>query len=398
MIPKLLQDVHEADVQSLVELSREEGPQLDFKRELPKEDHDGRKAFYADICAFANSSGGDLVYGIEEKGGVASALVPQAIAGTADGYVLKLTSAIRDNIEPMLHGVQVHPVPLAAGGHALVIRVPRSFSGIHRSKVDRQFYVRKSRSNDPLDVPGIISRVADHLGREDRVTSFFARRYADILTNEHQLPLDPGPKLVVHVVPSRDFLSGEEIDLAAVAGNHRIPFLLSEQSHSDRNTWDGRAFYSADEDTATHFTLFLHSGVVEACRDLIPSYLSAEYKSFVDLGWVEESVLEFLTAFEAGAFAERTTGRPYLVRVALVGSNDLPARAGENYSAHRNTYGLPVRQPLPVLALPAVLIEAQSNLEHEMHAAFLRMWHAWAFPKCMDYDKKDGIWCRRKTN
>jgi hypothetical protein len=397
VIPKPSQDIGEEDLLALIEQGRDEGPQLDFKRDLPKDDHDGRKAFYADICAFANSSGGDLVYGIEEKDGVASALVPQTIPGTADGYVLKLTSSIRDRIEPVLHGVQIRPVPLATGGHALVIRVPRSFSGIHRSKIDGQFYVRKSRSNDPLDVPGIVNRVSDHLGREDRVTSFFARRYADILSNEHQLPLAAGSKLVVHLVPARDFLSGEEIDLPAISIERRIPFLLSDQSHSERNTWDGRAFFSADEEKASHFTLFMRSGVVESCRDITPSFLPEEHRAHIDLGWMEESILDFLRAFEAGAFATQTTGYPYLVRVALLGTNGLSATAGGRFGARRNTYGLPVRQPLPVLALPAVLVEGPSNIEHEMHAAFLRMWHAWAFPRCMHYDLKDGIWCRRKT-
>lgn len=398
MIAKPLNEVVEADLQSLIELAQEEGPQLDFKRDLPKDDKDGRKAFYADICAFANSSGGDLVYGIEEKDGAAFALVPQALPGTVDGYVLKLTSSMRDRIEPMLHGVQIHPVPLASGGHALVIRVPRSFSGIHRSKIDNQFYVRKSRSNEPLDVPGIVSRVADNLGREDRVTSFFARRYADILSNEHSLPLGPGPKLVAHLVPARDFLSGEEIDLAALSIDRRMPFLLSDQSHSQRNIWDGRAFFAAAEDSAFHYALFMRSGVVEACRDLIPAFLPEELKSHVDLGWIEESVLEFLADFQTGAFAAQTTGYPYLVRIALLGANDLPATAGARLSTRRSTYGLPVRQPLPVLALPEVLIEGpNANLAHEMHDAFLRMWHAWAFTKCVHYDRKDGIWYRRTT-
>jgi hypothetical protein len=396
MIPKPLQEVMEADLLALIDQGREEGPRLDFKRDLPKEDHDGRKAFYADVCAFANSSGGDLVYGVEEKAGVASMLVSQAIPGSVDGYVLKLTNSMRDRIEPILHGVHIHPVPLTGGGHALVIRVPRSFSGIHRSKVDAQFYVRKSRSNEALDVPGIVSRVADNLGREDRVSSFFARRYADILTNEQPLPLGPGPKLVVHLVPARDFLSGEEIDLGALPGHGPVPALYDSLGSSSRNTSDGKAYFSTEERTANCFTLFMRSGVVEACMDLIPNHFPEQHRN-VDLKWIEECVLNFLHSFQSDHFAAHSTDYPFVVRVALLGTNNLPFSSGARYGHRQDPQGLPVRQPLPVLVLPEILIEGpDARIPHEMHSAFLRMWHAWAFTKCLYYEFRDGIWSRPK--
>ena len=395
MIPKLLQLVEEADLLALVSNQVEEGVQLDFKRDLPKDDHEGRKAFYSDICAFANTSGGDLVYGMEEEEGVASKLVSQALPTSADGYVLKLTSSIRDRIEPVLQGVQIHPVPLSEGGHAVVVRVRRSSSGIHRYKTDGQFYVRKSRSNEALDVPGVVSRIADQLGREDRVQSFFARRYADILTNEHPLPLAAGPKLVVHLVPARDFLSGEQVNLGSIPVNGNMPFLSDSNSHSERNTFDGRAFFDSHENTATFFTKFMHSGVVEACMDLIGLFWPDDMKK-VDLSYVEKSVLHFLSVFQSGEFAGATTGYPYVVKVALLGTNGLPYTSGTRTDIRRNPYGLPVRQPLPVLALPEVLIEGPDiDLAHEMHNAFVRMWHAWGYSKSFCYEQKDGKWQRR---
>lgn len=66
MIGRPLHELTEADLSALVSQGREEGPQLDFKPDLPKDDHDGRKALYGDIVALANTSGSDLVYGIED--------------------------------------------------------------------------------------------------------------------------------------------------------------------------------------------------------------------------------------------------------------------------------------------------------------------------------------------
>lgn len=394
MISKPVQSITEADLLCLISEHAEEGVQIDFKRELPKDDHDGRKAFFSDICAFANTSGGDLVYGMEEVGGVATSLVPQTLPVSADSYVLKLTSSIRDRIEPALYAVHIHPVQLTDGGHAVVVRVQRSFSGIHRYKADGQFYIRRSRSNEPLDVPGIVSRVADQLGREDRVSSFFARRYSNILTNEHPLQLATGPKLVVHLVPIRDFLSGEQIDLESISVTSGVPFLNESSSHSERRTFDGRAFFNAYENCADYFTMFMRCGVVEACMDLIPPYVPGDARK-VDLSYVERSVLHFLQGFQSSALAEKSTGLTYLVKIALLGTNGLPHTSGTRMDFARQPYGLPIKQPLSVLTLPEVLIEgSDDDLEHEMHGAFVRMWHAWAYTKSYCYELANAKWRR----
>lgn len=105
----------------------------------------------------------------------------------------------------------------AEGGRVLVVRVPRSFSGIHRSKRDAHFWVRESNSKRQLDVTGITNRIAENLGRRDRLEDLFARRYAAIGSDLYPLALNSVPKVVVHVVPTRDIFSGEEIDLSEVS-------------------------------------------------------------------------------------------------------------------------------------------------------------------------------------
>jgi hypothetical protein len=394
MISKPLDQITESDLRSLIDVGREEGAQLDFKRDLPKEDHEGRKEFFSDITAFANTSGGDLVYGMLEKDGFASEIVPQTIPMSVDGYVLKLQSSIRDRIEPIVQGAGIHPIPLQAGGHAVVIRIPRSFSGMHRVRGDGHFYVRKSRSNSQLDVPGIISKVSDYLGREDRIKSFFARRYADILVNEHAIPIAPGPKLVVHILPVRDFLDGQEIDIDIATKDRSIPLLSHDGSHSTRNTYDGKAFYAAQSGTATHFTLLMRSGVVEACTNIIPDYWPEDMKK-VDLRHIEDTVLHFLRTFLSASFAAETTSWPCLVRVALLGTNGLPFRSGTNRDVSSH-YGLPPRQPLSVLSLPDVLLEAESiDINEAMRESFTRMWHSWGYPGNFSYHEAGGDWTRR---
>ena len=109
-------------LQELVDQKVQEDARLDYKRELPKRDDRGRNDFIADVSAFANSSGGDLVYGIEEDGeGRAMALQP--LEGNRDEEVRRLQDYALNSIEPRIPGVQVHAIP-APNGFFILVRVP----------------------------------------------------------------------------------------------------------------------------------------------------------------------------------------------------------------------------------------------------------------------------------
>lgn len=76
-----IEAVTKEHLRSLVEEGVAELRSIEYKRELPGEDYEGKKEFLADVSSFANSGGGDIVFGIAETGGV-----PQALVGfeTAD--------------------------------------------------------------------------------------------------------------------------------------------------------------------------------------------------------------------------------------------------------------------------------------------------------------------------
>lgn len=56
-------------VEELLSRAPEEGRDLDYKRELPPSDRDSKREFLADVISFANTDGGHLVFGVDEKGG-----------------------------------------------------------------------------------------------------------------------------------------------------------------------------------------------------------------------------------------------------------------------------------------------------------------------------------------
>jgi hypothetical protein len=391
VIPKSLDTLTAADIEGLVASKEEEGPTLDFKRDLPGDDRDARKEFVADVCAFANTQGGDLVYGIAESSeGLAQAAVPHHF--NPDEVITRLTNVLTDGIEPRLHGVLMAAVEMRDGaGRVLVVRVPRSHSGVHRSLRDAHFWVRESRSKRQLDVPGITSRLRSLMDREDRVAEFFAGRYASVMVGTYALPLVPGPKLVVHLLPAHGFLNGEDIALD-LPKNSRMPLLGDESSPSEKRVFDGRIFYTEYQRAAATSTLAMHSGVVEAVQALIPP--GADLGESIPLAYVEDSVIHFLSEMIGLNFTEATCGFPFIVRVALVGANGMKAVSGLRNDYYR-AHGVQVVQHAPALVLPEALVESPSaDVIATLHRTLDRMWHAWGYKQSLTYTNKDGVWVR----
>jgi predicted HTH transcriptional regulator len=72
---KELNSILERDLLDLISSQTAEGRTLEYKRDLPGRADAEKKEFLADISSFANTSGGDLIYGIEESQGIPTSIV-----------------------------------------------------------------------------------------------------------------------------------------------------------------------------------------------------------------------------------------------------------------------------------------------------------------------------------
>ncbi|HZC06930.1 MAG TPA: ATP-binding protein, partial [Ktedonobacterales bacterium] len=101
MFEKPLAEVTEQDLQALVDSAFEEGTLIDYKETLPGNSDGDKFNLRADVVAFANSSGGLLIFGMREKEGKASELV--GLAGiNADAEILRLENAILAGVQPRI--------------------------------------------------------------------------------------------------------------------------------------------------------------------------------------------------------------------------------------------------------------------------------------------------------
>jgi len=175
LIQKTLTAITAADIQRLVDEATPEGRSFEFKRQLPGGSDGDKKEFLADVSSFANAIGGDLIYGIEERQGIAAAA--EGVTTTnLDADLLRLDEMIRSGINPRIVGCQVWPVPGLPKGPAILIRVPRSWQGPHIVSYQREFrfYSRSTNGKFRMDASDVREAVLN-TGTSKSVSEPFAQ-------------------------------------------------------------------------------------------------------------------------------------------------------------------------------------------------------------------------------
>src|SRR5882724_3565153 len=104
MISRKLEEIAAVDLEHLLANSVTEGKTIEYKKVLPGNSDSDKKEFLADVSSFANTTSGDLIYGVDEAQGA-----PTGISGLylsdPDLEVRRLDSIINDGLEPRIRFV-----------------------------------------------------------------------------------------------------------------------------------------------------------------------------------------------------------------------------------------------------------------------------------------------------
>lgn len=387
-LPSRLSDITHVHLEQI--LGESEGQHLDFKRELPTNwDQEAKKRFMADVVAFANGGGGDLVYGVEEgPGAVAGSLVPQ-VFDNVDVQIRRVQEFLLDLAEPRLPGVQVVAVPLSVGsvhGHAIIIRVPQSWSAPHRSKANLHFYVRDGVRNRQLDIPEVRALFLRSDNQAERMRNFRAARLAKIVTGQMPVPIGEGPKLIVHAVPTQAALGQAFIDpLPYFRGERRLPVLgLNSVSRVQLNLDGAFGPILAGGQRPPGYTQHFRDGHFEAVVELRtlsdtrhPAFVGVAHERYIVkyLSSVREEVTAFGVSNEVAVF------------LSLVGANQA-VYAQPSHVGHGRE-----EQPFDRsdLLLPDVLLAVDVSVEQGVRPMFDLLAQAAGYEKSPSYGR-DGEW------
>ncbi|NJS41532.1 hypothetical protein HC766_04220 [Candidatus Gracilibacteria bacterium] len=202
VLEKELEMVTKEDIESLVSGQVRENRTVDYKRALPGDDDKSKREFLADVSSFANATGGDLVFGVEEKGGLPTKIRGVRIRNLEES-ILRLEHMTMDAIEPRIFGVTIHGVWIGSDRYVIIVRVPQSWSSPHMVTYQGhgRFYSRNSAGKHPLDVSEIRSAFSFAQSTIDVVRTFRQNRINDINSNQLSNEIGDGSKLILHLVP-----------------------------------------------------------------------------------------------------------------------------------------------------------------------------------------------------
>jgi hypothetical protein len=224
-------------IEALVANEARENLTLEYKETLPGSGRDDKKEFLADISAFANASGGDIVYGVREKreGGRATGIPDKAVGLAninADAEIRRLESLIIVGIEPRISGIRIKAIDGFESGSVILLRIPKSFLSPHMLKLgDSRFYSRTKAGKQPLDVMQIRSAFSISESLPEKVRRFRDERIARIVAGETPIPLPDRPKIVLHLLPAASLDPSTRVDFSVLTANHKLQEPI--------NTWNG---------------------------------------------------------------------------------------------------------------------------------------------------------------
>lgn len=386
-LPSNLNDADEGHVHSFVAEGAAEGPHLDFKRDLVRLDAAGRHELLADVCAFANSSGGDLLYGVNEDGEArAVAIVP--IAGNADEEARRIQDSILNGIEPRAPGVQVRAVPVA-GGFVLVVRVPQSWAGPHRVKSNQHFFVREGARKRQLDMPEIRGMFLRTEQQAQRVRDFRTERIGRLMVGDAPARMVPGAIEVLHFAPTQAALGLMAVDPVQFVRHRTLPALGTTLPNARINI-DGALGARTTQAEGSHgYSLFFRNGYFEAAKVLTRR---TERRGLINLPSLayEREIIALLDLFRA-ELRHLDLGEEMAAMLTLIGGDQIEL----GLDPHRfDLDGEEGRFDRNVLAIPDVLLPSDQPAAIALRPMFDLVWQAAGLARSYNYNEA-GEWVGR---
>lgn len=217
MINKLFNKIDLDDLNNLIQNAVLEGKTIEYKEQLPDNSDSDRKEFLADASSFANTSGGDLIFGITSDQGVPKSLTGVGVTNI-DAEKLKYEEIIRNGIEPRIN-FSIHTITVNHQRIVFIFRINKSWIGPHRVifKGHDKFYARNSAGKYQLDTDEL--RAAFNLSQTlvEKITNFRLERITELNANRTPVSTFPeGAKVILHIIPFEAFTSPPHLDLSLI--------------------------------------------------------------------------------------------------------------------------------------------------------------------------------------
>lgn len=382
MIEKSITQITEQDIRALVDNESPEGKTLEYKAELPSADQ--KKEFLADVSSFANTLGGDLIFGIREESGLAAELVGISDFDS-DATKQRLENMIRDGIKPRLQ-CEIGTISLQEGRGLVIVRTRRSWLLPHRViyRGHDKFYARNSAGKYQMDTQELRSAFTMTDRATQQAADFIRNRLAEISINKGVLPLAFGPKVVLHMVPLEAFKPGTVFPVVELRSRLEELAPLHSAGWDDRINMDGLLIYSPGrDDRFWTYTQFYRNGIVEAVESLL---LNSEKKRIPSFTF-EKELLGGLRRYLA-TLRQLGVSPPINISLALLGVEGFRMGVPDNWDPSLRVRTIDREN----LVLPDGLIEDLNQDPSRILKPFFDVvWNACGYSSSPYFDT-DGNW------
>ena len=384
MIPKDVTSVADGDIQSLVTNSVPEGRTIDYKQALPGTTDADKKEFLADVSSFANTSGGDLLFGISESQGVPTGICG---IGTADVdlEIRRMDNMIATGLDPRIRH-HIKAIQFQNGERVLLVRVDRSWIGPHRVifKGHDKFYARNSAGKYPLDVPELRAAFTFAASVTDRIRAFRTDRIIELTNNRTPVPFVKTAKTVLHCIPIEAFSGQAQFDVLQFYNDPARLRPIRSSGWSRQINLDGVVAYDSPEEASSYAQVY-RNGIIEAVHG---GLLEHEYQGRKVIPYIssEQAIFKYLpTCFQI----LQTLGcnLPVVVALTLIGVRGL-CIAVDTFFSFESGHSI----DRDTLVLPeAVVDDFNTPVGTILKPMFDLVWNACGYPESKNFDSS-GNW------
>lgn len=389
MINKPIDAIAKADVDVLIAEKVAERRTLEFKRALPGGTDADKREFLADVSSFANTSGGDLLFGVDAVDGVASEARGLTVANE-DAERLRLESVIRDGLKPRVPPVHLRFIPGFADGPVLLIRIPRSSAAPHMVAFQglSRFFARSSAGKWQLDVDELRSAFAAGTDLAERLRTWHRNRVAVVASDQGPAPLVAGSRLIMHLLPLSAFRDRVDLGVEALANQWNRFAPVAHGLVERRFNIDGILGTAGGEDkrpgTRSYCQVYRDGRVEAVLGDVVRP---ADNIAAIGSQWIERVLIQACEEFRRG-LAGLGVDLPVTLLASLVGARGAFLWVGNG------RFDMTDVRPIDrdVLELPETTIDdANTPTDVVLKPVFDGLWNASGLAKSWHY-AADGRW------
>ncbi len=384
MLSSSLEGLNEEFFKRLCNDRHPESASLDFKRQLPDSSDKGKEEFKKDVCAFANSDGGDLVYGIDEGKNDNSHKIDPITISNFEQELLRYRSLLED-IEPRISGVEFKSVSVT-DGLILVIRVPSSFNAPHGfNKNDFWKFPMRNGAKTTFFSYEQLRSAFDRTATITQQARQFIKERHQVIIDRKWMHLCEGPICVLHLLPISGLANRSFLDVKKVyeRRNELLGFDNWPNSKSLMNL-DGLALYATEEGKVCEGVQAFRNGSLEGITSGGASQDREKFIPSIKIAtFYRQAFIKFMSCLKKMEYAG-----PAVASFALLSVGDYRFPGNKSHG-----YGYDIKPAdRSELILPDIWIEDIQAISDQKDAdAIVRpamdiLWQCFSFQECDLYD------------